>query len=169
MWASLDLPSRTPRARGTQAEPNVCLRLSSRDPTHLVFADAHPASHHLTSFLRLLVLTFCFPLLLLLLSCSCCCRKKRSSLLHGLQLVLSPLPHTLGPTHYCCLSEPKRDCPVLPIIFNSTTHQPLHVTTAFQWPSTIALDASCTHAPTCSPHSRPNTLVAPRCCPPVSP
>lgn len=89
------------------------------------------------------------------------------------QLVLLLIPRTIGPlpvtTQYCCLIEPKRDCPILPILFNSTTHHQFHVATAIQWPSTIVLDASCTHAPASSPHSRPNTLVAPRCCPPVSP
>lgn len=168
MWASLDLPSRTPQSQRNPSRPK---RLSESLLTrpNCPYTVDHLASHHLTSFLRLLVL--------ISVPRCCCCSPipvatgKKGRLL--VQLVLRLIRHTLGPlpvtTRYCYLIEPKRDCPVLPILLNSTTHHQFHVATALQWPSTIALDASCTHAPTSSPHSRPNTLVAPRCCPPVSP
>lgn len=177
MWASLDLPSRVPQRNPSPnvvsllTRPNLLARPCPQ-PTS-VFTAARLASHHLTSFSTAACCDFCSWLLWWFVAAHLLRSLPGKAFTSSLVQLVIPLRHTLGPLarspHYGCLNEPKRDCPVLPIVFISTTHHPLHVTTALQWPSTIVPDASCTHAPTSSPHSRPNTLVAPRCCPPVPP
>lgn len=175
MWASLDLPSRTPQRTPAQtpaSSPHETqpARPPLPQPTS-VFTVAHLASYHLTSFLRPVVLIF-VP--------GCCCCYCSATVASGES---GQFPPAVGAssaarsrasqsvTTLLLLGRAKEGLPGSPhtILFNSTTHHPLHVTTALQWPSTIVPDASCTHAPTSSPHSRPNTLVAPRCCPPVPP
>lgn len=165
-------PPEPEEPKPTQA--SVCVSPHETQPI-FVFTAARLASHYLTSFLRLLVL------LSVPRRCCCCC----CSLLFLLPPEEAPISqrpavgapsHTAysraSPSHYTLLllDRAKEGLPrsphtlqTRPLITNS------HVATAIQWPSTIVLDASCTHAPTSSPHSRPNTLVAPRCCPPVSP
>lgn len=67
MWASLDLPSRTPQSQRNPSRPK---RLSASLLTRLncPYTVDHLASHHLTPFPAVACVDFCSPLLPLLLS-----------------------------------------------------------------------------------------------------